>query len=147
MPVPVTIKDVNPDANTFLDLTGTQKTILHQASTTYNSGFTRYQRYTKAKTTLLGMIRETVPQAYLPRTFDDRASNPRWLLRGLQTSVKPHDTHMRSLVFEKHRRLVGQKFTDWPAGEPEKWLMDWQDLMEECQMWYPRRDSNPRSLD
>ena len=58
-PVPVTVKDINPDANTFLDLTGPQRTTLHQDSSTYNSEFSRYQRYTKAKTKALAIIRET----------------------------------------------------------------------------------------
>ena len=34
--------------------------------------------------------------------------------------------------------MMGQKYTDWPTGGPDKWLMNWQDLMGKCAKWYPQ---------
>ena len=44
---------------------------------------------------------------------------------------------MQEMVRAKHRVKMSTKLNDWPAGGPQKWLMEWQKLMGECKKWSP----------
>lgn len=100
------IRDINVNANTFLDLSPQQGTALHQASATYNTEYSRYQRYTKAKSRLLEAIRSAVPKAYLPRAVYDRANNPCWLLGHLESSATTKQVDTIPVMMLALRRSV-----------------------------------------
>ena len=55
----------------------------------------------------------------------------------LQTSTKPTDAQMKDTTKAKHRILLGAKYMDWPTDGPDKWLMEWQTLMADCETWCP----------
>jgi hypothetical protein len=125
-------------AHTLSDLTQTERTVWSQLRTVYHHELSQYQRYITERTKLHKAILDTVPEAYLPKPGNDDDDDPRWLLKQIKASMQPSDSHMSNLVFTRYRNMMAGKFTDWPIGGPDKWLVTWQQLMADCEQWCPQ---------
>jgi hypothetical protein len=33
--------------------------------------------------------------------------------------------------------MMGAKYVEWPTGGPDKWVTEWQKLMDDCERWCP----------
>jgi hypothetical protein len=99
----------------------------------FNHELTQYQRFLAEKAKLRERIMTSVSdskQSQLPAEESIR----QWL-EHLAESTRPSDYQMREMIRAKHRAKMSIKHTEWPRGGPQKWITEWQKIMQECQKW------------
>ncbi|KAN0076521.1 hypothetical protein V8E54_006663 [Elaphomyces granulatus] len=126
-PEPVTVATIRPEATTLQQLTATERLLYAQFRTNYNHDVSRYHRYLTKKAKLRTKLFNTVPEQKRFLLSDDDRN-----LANIKHATKPIDAHMKDVIKSKHRLIMTAKFLDWPSVGPDKWLLEWQKLMNEC---------------
>ncbi|KAN0067063.1 hypothetical protein V8E54_014849 [Elaphomyces granulatus] len=134
-PEPVTFSDVKEGAQSLQQLTTTEKTLFSQLRTLYNAELAQYQRFLSEQAKLRKLITSTVSEAKRSQLRPEKLVRE-WI-RSLRASTKPTDTQMQDIVRARHRVMMGVKYVDWPADGPDKWVNEWQKLMDDCERWCP----------
>jgi len=134
-PSPLTFADVRQGATALADLTASEKAVYAQLKMAYKDDLAQYQRYLKEQARLRTEIRKTVSETKRG-LLEQGLATWEWI-QALQTSTKPTESEMEDLISSRHRVFTGVKYTDWPSGGPDKWLSEWQKLMQDCKRWCP----------
>ena len=129
-PSPFTFADVRPGATALTDLTATEKTVYAQLKTAYKDDLAQYQRYLKEQARLRTELMRTVSDT--KKDMLELELTTREWMKALQTTTKPTDSKIEDLISARHRIFTSVKYTDWPSGGPDKWLSEWQKLMQDC---------------
>jgi hypothetical protein len=134
-PEPVTFSTVKQGAQSLQQLSTAEKTLFTQLRSLYNTDLTQYQRFLSEQAKLRRLIRRTVSEAKKSQLKPEKSVRE-WI-QAIQASTKPTDAHMQDLVRARHRMMMGAKYQDWPIAGPDKWILDWQKLMGDCERWCP----------
>jgi hypothetical protein len=134
-PEVVTFSSVKVGAQSFHQLSSTERTQFTQLRTLYNGELSQYHRFLSEEAKLQKWLANTVSEAKRTQLRPDKSA--RDCIKSLQASTKPTDAHMQDLVKARHRVMMGAKYQDWPTVGPDKWILDWQKLMSDCERWCP----------
>lgn len=134
-PEQVTFSTVKEGAQTLQQLSTAEKTLFTQLRNLYNTDVSQYQRFLSEEAKLRKLILGTVSLAKRSQLKPD--NSVREWIKNLQASTKPSNAQMQGLVRARHRAMMGSKYLDWPTGGPDKWVMEWQKLMSDCETWCP----------
>ena len=134
-PDPVTFSKVMEGATSLQQLTSADKTLYAQLRTVYNADLTQYQRFLNEQAKLRKLITGTVSVAKTSQLRPDKSVRE-WI-KSLQASTKPTDSQMQDKVRARHRVMLGAKYMEWPTDGPDKWVTEWQKLMDDSERWCP----------
>jgi hypothetical protein len=118
-----TVAMIREGATRLNQLMDAERSHFFQLQTVYSHEMTRYHRYLAEGAKLRDRILSTISHS---KQSELTQQDPVWdWLTTLENSTKPSDAQMADSVKKKHRVLMGAKYTEWPTGGPEKWIVEW----------------------
>lgn len=139
-PEEITYDTIRPGATSLRELTVAEKTLYSNLRISSKYDRSQYQRYLGEETKIRSKIMSTTTVATRALLKEDKSI--RVWISNLQSATKPTDAQMTDLVQARHRILLGSKYIEWPMIGPDKWLIEWQKLMMDCETWCPALHNN-----